>query len=313
MIKQNTHQILMIEPVAFGYNAETAKNNYFQHNDSSATTEIQATALAEFKAMCSLLKQKGVQPLVLRDSLNPHTPDSIFPNNWISFHHDASIALYPMFAPNRRAERRSHIIDELAQHGFKCLKIVDLTESEHVGKYLEGTGSMVLDRTHQKSYACLSQRTDTDVLNHFCDAFHFEPITFQAFQTVEGKRLPIYHTNVMMSIGENFAVICTASIDQEHERQTVLNTLVADGKEIIDISEAQMHHFAGNLLQIENATGNKLIALSQTAYESLTQEQIKQLQKHGELLPIAIPTIEKYGGGSVRCMMAELFLPQHNS
>ncbi|MDR1632190.1 MAG: amidinotransferase [Dysgonamonadaceae bacterium] len=308
-MKQNVSTILMIEPVAFGFNAETAGNNYFQQNDATAAAEIHKAAAAEFTAMRKTLEDNGVKVIVIRDTLQPHTPDSIFPNNWVSFHYDGLTILYPMFAPNRRAERRTDILKAIENQSYLLGNKVDLSAFEADGKFLEGTGSMILDRVNRKAYACLSERTDRDVLDVCCKILNFKPVTFNALQTFEGKRLPIYHTNVMMSVGDRFAVVCLQSIDDAAEREKVIAELETDGKEIIEISETQMHRFAGNMLQIENRTGEKRIVLSQTAYESLETFQIEHLKQYGKLLPVAIPVIEKYGGGSVRCMMAEVFLP----
>ncbi len=310
MIKQNTDSILMIEPIAFGFNDETASNNFFQQNDSQSAEMIQKAALAEFTAMREILEAEGVNLIVAKDTKEPHTPDSIFPNNWISFHHDALVAKYPMYAENRRLERRSQVLDEVLKQGYHLINVVDFSDAEKEGKFLEGTGSMVLDRVNQKSYACVSERTNPEVVELFCKAFRFKALIFEAFHNVEGKRQPIYHTNVMMSIGEKFAVICSQAIDDINERETILTELKTDGKEIIEISEEQMHCFAGNLLQIENKIGEKLIVLSQRAFESLEKGQLAVLEKQGKLLPISIPNIEKYGGGSVRCMLAEVFLPK---
>ena len=297
----------MIEPICFGFNEQTAENNYFQQNDNTQTSEIQANALKEFQSMVNLLRKSGVNVIVVQDTAQPRTPDSIFPNNWISFHSGGFIAIYPMFAPNRRQERRIEIINTIVSQGFTLKDIFDFSASENDGKFLEGTGSMVLDRVNRRAYAALSQRTNEEILLDFCNKLDYKPVIFNAMQTVIDKRLPIYHTNVVMSVGNDFAVVCLQSIDNEQERNLLKESLVQTQKEIIEISEEQMHNFAGNMLQIENIKGEKLIALSQTAYNSLNENQLQTLQKYGTLLPFAIETIEKYGGGSVRCMMAEVF------
>jgi len=304
---QTTSTILMIEPVCFGFNEQTAENNYFQKNDDTQISEIQANALNEFQNMVILLRKCGVNVIVVQDTAEPRTPDSIFPNNWISFHDGGLIAIYPMFAQNRRQERRVEIIDTVVNQGFTLNEIIDFSASENDGKFLEGTGSMVLDRVNHLAYAALSQRTNEAVLFDFCRKMNFKPVIFNAMQTVEDKRLPIYHTNVVMSVGDEFAVVCLQSVDNEHERNILKKSLFKTRKNIVEISQEQMHNFAGNLLQIENSQGNKFIALSQTAYNSLGNRQLSILKKHGTLLPVEIDTIEKYGGGSVRCMMAEVF------
>ncbi|MCL1868643.1 MAG: arginine deiminase-related protein [Paludibacter sp.] len=304
---QTTSTILMIEPICFGYNEQTAENNYFQQNDNAQSSEIQANALKEFQNMTQLLHKAGVKVIVVEDSAEPRTPDSIFPNNWISFHDGGFIAVYPMFAPNRRQERRVEVVNAVVNQGFTIKEIFDFSAQENEGKFLEGTGSMVFDRVNRRAYAALSERTNEDVLLDFCEKFDYTPVIFNAMQTFEGKRLPVYHTNVVMSVGDKFAVVCLQSIDNEKERNLLKNSLLETQKEIIEISEAQMHNFAGNMLEIENTKGEKIIALSQTAYNSLNNNQLQTLEKYGTLLPIAIPTIEKYGGGSVRCMMAEVF------
>ncbi|GHV43247.1 hypothetical protein FACS1894180_1760 [Bacteroidia bacterium] len=305
---QTTSTILMIEPVAFGFNEQTAENNYFQQNDNAQSFDIQSNALKEFRAAVKLLRKAGVTVIVVPDTQDPRTPDSVFPNNWISFHANGLVAVYPMFALNRRKERRVEVLNSVISQGFVLNDIVDLSAAENEGKYLEGTGSMVLDRENCKVYAALSQRTNEEVLQKFCREFEYKPVIFKALQTVAEQRLPIYHTNVVMSVGEGFAVVCLQSVDNKEERCILENNLLENNKEIVEISEEQMHSFAGNMLQIKNARGEKIIALSETAYKSLTDKQIEQLSKYGQLLSIAIPTIEKYGGGSIRCMMAEVFM-----
>ncbi|MDR1652779.1 MAG: amidinotransferase [Prevotellaceae bacterium] len=297
----------MIEPVNFGFNEQTAKNNFFQQKGDLQSAAIQASALLEFRAMVQLLLKEGVKVIVIQDTEEPFTPDSIFPNNWISFHAGGVAVLYPMFAPNRRQERRVDVMNSVISNGFALNDIIDLSAAENTGKFLEGTGSMVLDRVNHIAYAALSKRTHKKVLNEFCAAFRYKPLVFKALQTVDGQRAPIYHTNVMMSVGEGFAVVCLQSIDDKNERSNVENELLLSKKEIIEISEEQMLNFAGNMLQIENTRGEKLIVMSKTAHQSLDASQLERLQKHGKILSVAIPTIEKHGGGSVRCMLAEVF------
>jgi hypothetical protein len=242
--------------------------------------------------------------------LNPDTPDSIFPNNWISFHENADVALYPMFAKNRREERREEILDMLEEKGFKIVNIVDYTEAEDDGFFLEGTGSLLLDRANEKAYCALSPRADEELFIEFCEDFDYAPVLFEAFQTVNGERKLIYHTNVMMCLGETFAVICADCIDDKKERKMVLNNLKKDNKEIILITEAQVNTFAGNMLEVRGANDKGYLVMSKAAHESLTPKQIGQLEKHATILSSSLDTIEACGGGSARCMMAEIFLPK---
>jgi hypothetical protein len=247
---------------------------------------------------------------VVDDVIEEDTPDSIFPNNWVSFHENGNIALYPMFAPNRRKERRMEYFARLEEAGFKINNIVDYTAAEEDDLFLEGTGSMLLDRVNQKAYCAISPRADEDLLIEFCEDFEFTPVIFTANQSVDGKRKPIYHTNVMMCLAEEFAVICLDTIDDAIERKNVLKHLKQDGKEIIAISEAQMHEFAGNMLQVHGAFDKKYLVMSAKAHGSLTKDQIAKIEKHCEILSSDLHMIETCGGGSARCMMAEVFLPK---
>lgn len=307
---QNTSNILMIEPILFGFNEETAKNNYFQKNDNTAATQIQAQARAEFLDMVRLLRENAIKVITVRDTASPHTPDSIFPNNWVSFHSCGRVVLYPMFAENRRLERRPEILQYIEDEGFAIKEKIDLTGYEDEGEFLEGTGSMILDRDNRIAYACLSERTHPHLFELFCRELEYTPVAFRAFQSVDGKRLPIYHTNVMMCIADRYAIVCLDTIDDNDERRRVTESIVGSGKTIIEISEQQMHHFAGNMLQVENEIGMKFLVMSDTAYRSLLPQQIEQIEKTDTILHPSIPTIERYGGGSARCMMAEIFLPR---
>ncbi|MEI8085722.1 MAG: arginine deiminase-related protein [Paludibacter sp.] len=307
MEKQTTHTILMIEPVAFGFNEQTAVNNHFQHKDNAEGLVIQTKALAEFNEMVAMLRAHNLDVIVVKDTLEPSTPDSIFPNNWISFHADGRVALYPMYAQNRRVERRSDILNFLTDKHFKVLDIVDYTPWEKVNRFLEGTGSLILDRQHKIAYAALSERTDKAMFMQFCLDFDYQPICFIANQTINNNRLPIYHTNVMMSVADKYAVVCLEAIDIECKQKAVVDALQNTHKEIIEITEAQMNCFAGNMLQVENKEGKLFLVMSQSAYNSLTKAQIERLKFYNQIITAAIPTIEKYGGGSVRCMMAEVF------
>lgn len=304
---QVTHTILMIEPVAFGFNDQTAVNNYFQQKGNDSEADIQLQALEEFKEMVSLLRAKGVNVLVVKDTITPHTPDSIFPNNWISFHEGGQAVLYPMFAENRRKERREDILEFITKNGSEINNVDDFTFWEEQNQFLEGTGSMILDRTNKIAYAALSERTNKTVFLQFCSSFEYKPVYFHANQLVNGKRMPVYHTNVMLTVADDYAVICLDAIDNPTERNMVLNALEDSGKDIIPITEHQMNCYAGNMLQVKNTDGKKYLVLSQSAYDTLTPKQFDELSSYNELIIVSIPTIEQVGGGSVRCMMAEVF------
>ncbi len=307
---QSTDQVLMIRPVRFAGNAQTAASNRFQNlAEQQAAEVVQAAACAEFDALVSQLTAAGVNVFVLDDTPEPHTPDSIFPNNWVSFHADGVVVLYPMLAPNRRLERRMDVLQHLSGQGLRIRQTIDLTPHEADEKFLEGTGSLVLDRVHRNAYACISPRTDLDVLGDFAQRLDYELVTFDA---VDPDGVPIYHTNVLMCIGTRFAVLCTEAI-AAHERDAVLHALRSTGHEVIEITPAQMQCFAGNMLELQGAQG-LCVALSQSAFDSLSVAQRDQLQVlAGPLLVAAIPTIERLGGGSVRCMLAEVFLPARAS
>jgi hypothetical protein len=310
-MKQTTNSILMIRPVAFRMNEQTAVNNYYQKViDDLLPATVNAKAQQEFDVLVEKLIAVGVDVTVVNDTLNPDTPDSIFPNNWISFHQNADVALYPMFAENRRKERKEEILDMLEEKGFEIENIVDYTSAEDDGFFLEGTGSIVLDRPTGKAYCALSPRADEELFIEFCEDFDMNPIIFEAFQTVDGERKSIYHTNVMMSLGENFAVICSESIDDKKERKMVLDNLKADGKEIILITEKQVASFAGNILEVRGAANERFIVMSEAALASFSPKQIAQLETHGTIISSNLDTIEACGGGSARCMMAEIFLPR---
>jgi len=300
---QTTNHILMIRPVDFKFNAQTAGNNKFQM--ASTETNVQKEALKEFDAFVDVLRKNGVDVTVADDTLQPETPDSIFPNNWVSFHEDGSVYLYPMFSENRRLERRNDILDSLKEN-FEVNHISDLSFYEHQHAFLEGTGSMVLDRMNKIAYACLSVRTDEEVLNNFCLLTGYELVAFQA---VDGSNFPIYHTNVMMCIGDRFAVICLDSIKDPEEKLNVTISLKGSGKEIIEISLEQMNKFAGNMLQVTNSEDESLLVMSEQAYLSLNTEQIAALEQFSRIIYTPLYTIEKNGGGSARCMLAEIHLP----
>ncbi len=305
---QTTDTVLMIEPIAFGFNAETAKNNYFQVEQKGFDTQFKA--LSEFKAFVEKLRNKGINVITIKDTLDPHTPDSIFPNNWVSFHKDGKVVLYPMFASNRRVERRDDIIETIKEQGFEVSQIDDWSFPETQGHFLEGTGSMIFDHDNKIAYGSVSLRLDENLFREFCEKYGFTPVVFHSFQTVGEERLPIYHTNVMMCVADKFVVICLDCIDDELERSKVAETIKNSGKEIIEISEEQMQQFAGNMLQVNNKEGQKFLVMSETAYKSLHEDQVAAIEKYCEIIYSDLNTIEVNGGGSARCMLAEVFLPK---
>ncbi|MGB6152176.1 MAG: arginine deiminase-related protein [Pricia sp.] len=307
---QSTNTILMIRPVNFRMNEQTAVNNYFQKDLDVQNSAVNSKAQQEFDTFVAILRDKGVHVIVIEDTKTPDTPDSIFPNNWISFHEEGIVGLYPMFAENRRKERREDVLDVLEENGFVIKDIIDYTAAESEGFFLEATGSMALDRVNKKAYCALSGRADESLFIEFCEDFEYSPVIFTAYQSVAGKRMPIYHTNVMMCLADTFAVICLDTIDDKKEKKNVVNHLKEDGKEIITITEAQMHHFAGNMLQVLGANNEPLLVMSTQAYKSLTQPQIATIEKHCGIVHSSLETIETCGGGSARCMMAEVFLPK---
>jgi len=302
---QSTSYIAMIRPVNFGYNEQTASSNAFQSKPEIQTT-VQDEALKEFDQLVEKLQKEGINVSVFSDTITPPTPDSIFPNNWISTHHDGTIFLYPMQAENRRQERRADLLERL-QLDFEVSKIVDLSFFEKEEKFLEGTGSMVLDRQHHIAYACISPRTDPEVLRQFCQLANYQCVTFNATDS-QGK--PIYHTNVMMCMGENFCTICLDSITDFDERTTVMESFLSTGKEVVQITREQMNCFAGNMLQLKNTQGEDLLIMSSSAYQSLSRPQKQQLEKFCRIVSSDLHTIEKIGGGSARCMIAEIHLPK---
>lgn len=303
--QQLASTILMVRPAHFGYNPETAENNAFQSNEGNLTVEqISAAAIKEFDAFVEKLRSYDIEVIVFEDTDSPYKTDAVFPNNWISFHEDGLVLTYPMFSPMRRLERRPDIVHALAEQ-FEIKKWIKLENFEREEKYLEATGSMVFDRTHQIAYACHSERTHPDLLADFCQTMHFKPILFTA-QDQDG--LAIYHTNVMMALGENLAIICLESIGDEQERAEVIKALDETGKEIIDISFAQMNAFAGNMIEVKNQVGEHFLVMSSAAYHALDMQQTERILAHTAILHSPLTHIEKYGGGSARCMIAEVFL-----
>ncbi|MDD7886468.1 citrulline utilization hydrolase CtlX [Flavivirga sp. 57AJ16] len=310
-MQQTTNTILMVRPIAFRMNEQTAVNNYYQKViDNLLPETVNAKAQQEFDAYVEKLRAIGVHVIVVNDTDVADTPDSIFPNNWVSFHENGDVGLYPMFAENRRLERREDILNTLEENGFLINNIVDYTSAEEESVFLEGTGSLLLDRENRKAYCALSPRADENLFIEFCEDFEYTPVVFTSNQTVNGERKAIYHTNVMMCLGETFAVICLSSIDDKKERKNVIGHLKENSKEIIDITEAQVNNFAGNMLQVKGANNERYLIMSQAAYNSLTVSQIERLEKHTKILSSSLNTIEACGGGSARCMMAEVFLPK---
>ena len=294
----------MVRPAAFGFNAETAANNYFQNQTNEPQQKLQELALNEFDNMVSALRANEIEVIVAEDTPDPVKPDAIFPNNWISSFPDGTIAVFPMFAPSRRAEKRDDILHSL-RSGYAISDIQDWSEFEAEERFLEGTGSMVIDHDNKMIYASISERTHPAVLEKFASARGYQAIVFIATD-VHGR--PVYHTNVAMSLGRSFAVLCEEAIEEEWELIAVRQLLESTGHEIIPISRIQMNSFAGNMLEVVNKQGKYFLVMSQTAYESLDNEQREKLSSYAELLPIAVPTIERIEGGSVRCMMAEIFV-----
>ena len=310
-MQQTTNTIVMIRPVNFRMNEQTAVNNYYQKVlDGLLPETVNAKAQQEFDAYVEKLRAVGITVVVIEDTNEHDTPDSIFPNNWISFHENGNVGLYPMYAENRRLERREDVLFRLEEEGFQINQIVDYTSAEEEGVFLEGTGSLLLDRENRKAYCALSPRADEDLFIEFCEDFEYTPIIFTANQTVDGKRKAIYHTNVMMCLAETFAVICLDTIDDKKERKHVVENLKQDGKEVITISEAQVNNFAGNMLQVRGKDDKRYLIMSQAAYDSLRPAQIELIEKHCDILSSSLDTIEACGGGSARCMMAEVFLPK---
>ena len=308
MKQQITNTILMIRPVNFRMNEQTAINNFYQKKlKDLSNKEIQQKALLEFNALVEKLKDVGVNVIVIEDTKVPDTPDSIFPNNWITFHQNGTVAVYPMFAENRRLERREDILDIVEEKGFKIKNVVDYTSAEEEDLFLEGTGSLVLDRDNRKAYCALSPRADEDLLIEFCEDFEYTPVSFHAYHTVNKERKLIYHTNVMMALTEKMAIICLDSIDDNKERKNVINHLRQDEKEIIIITQDQVNQFAGNMLQVKGKDDNRYMIMSKTAFKSLTEDQITKIKQESVILFSNINTIETLGGGSVRCMMGEVF------
>ncbi len=301
----------MIEPVAFARNPDSARTNAFMRDASGRKPEdLQASALREFQALVERLGNEGIEVLVYRDSVDSPSPDAIFPNNWVSFHEDGRAILYPMEPPNRRPERRREILEWLSrERGFRLREVVDLSPYEREGRFLEGTGSMVFDRPGKTVYASISPRTTATLLQEYGGKFGLRVVSFHA---CDAQGIPVYHTNVVLALGSGVAVLCTEAVSRD-ERRALVESLTEGGREMIEITMEQLHAFAGNMIELENARGEKLLVMSERAFSSLRPEQLRVLERHARLVRSAIPTIEEFGGGSVRCMLAEIFLPREKA
>ena len=313
MNSQRTSNILMVRPAAFRMNEETASNTYYQKVlDNVSPQDLVDKALEEFDNMVEVLRSEGVNVIVFEDSPETDTPDSLFPNNWVSFHSDGRVAIYPMLAENRRLERREDILFDLEHvHRFNISEVIDFTEFEKHSVFLEGTGSIVLDRTHSKAYAALSPRTDRNAFEQFCEAFEIEGICFESLQSVDNSREQIYHTNVMMCIGTGWATVCLDSCDHPEDREILENSIKENDLEMITLSEDQISHFAGNMLEVSSTLDDTpRIIMSKTAHKALEKTQIDRISKFGKIISIPLDIIEACGGGSARCMMAEIHLPK---
>jgi hypothetical protein len=303
---------MMIRPIAFNYNVQTAINNHYQKivDPNNSSDQINLNAQAEFDNLVLKLRSIGINVIVFQDDDKFDTPDSVFPNNWISFHSNGDLALFPMFAINRRQERREDVIGWVEKHDYLINNIIDYSSAEESSIFLEGTGSVVLDRVNRKAYCAVSERSNEDLLIEFCEDFEYTPVIFNAYQTVKDKRNLIYHTNVMMCVADDFVVICLDCIDDKKERKSVISHLLNDGKEIIEISENQVDSFAGNMLQLIDRNNKPVLVMSESAYNALTDLQKNSINKYAKIVFSPLNTIEAYGGGSARCMMAEVFLPK---
>ena len=298
---------LMIRPVRFESNPLTAESNRFQGRSKASPDEQNAAAQLEFDSLAETLRDAGIEVVVVDDTLSPHTPDSVFPNNWVSFHADGRVVLYPMEADNRRTERRLDIIEQIdSELGYLVSEVVDLSGHEQTGHFLEGTGSMVLDRANRVAYACLSSRTQLDPLGDFAQRMDYDVVAFDA---IDRDGIPIYHTNVLMNIGEEIAVVCDEAIARDEQRVAVMQRLRDSNHEVISISYDQLDSFAGNMQEMRSRDGTRIVAMSQQAYDSLDQGQIERLRQNGRIVTAAIDNIESSAGGSVRCMLAEIHLP----
>lgn len=305
---QTTPHILMVRPANFAFNEETAANNAFQSRDGKLTpAEMRERAMKEFDGFVAQLRASGVDVIVAHDTADPVKPDAVFPNNWVTFHQEGFMVTYPMFAPTRRLERSDAVIDTVLEQGYHSDKRICLETYEAKNTFLEGTGSIIFDHQHRLAYACLSPRTNAELLEELCRKIGYQKVVFHS---VDAHGQEVYHTNVMMALGETFVVISLDSVRDAEERRMLEDKFRETDKEIVDITLEQMNAFAGNMLQVRNTAGHTILVMSSTAYHALTPEQIQTLERHTQLLHAPIPTIETYGGGSARCMMAEIFLPR---
>jgi hypothetical protein len=304
---QSTNTVVMIRPIIFSRNEQTAVNNYFQQIDTLGFGDSSIAALREFDGLANKMKLNGINVVVWQDNTEPQTPDALFPNNWVSFHEDNSVFLYPMFAPNRRLERLSNLPERMEKEGFQINQIVDISDLENSGKFLEGTGSLVLDRVNKLAYACLSERTHSDALDIWCAKSGYEVVRFHAFHDANGARMPVYHTNVIMSICSELAIICLESIDDHDERKMVKSSL-EQFRQVVEISQEQVNAFAGNMLEVKNSNGEKFLVMSERAFKNLHPAQLSIIKQKLQILHSPLETIENLGGGSARCMIAEVFL-----
>lgn len=301
-MRQAAAKIMMVRPAHFGYDPLTAKTNSFQQTEGADQKHnIQQTAIDEFNSAVNTLRTKGVEVVVIDDTDEPKKPNAVFPNNWVSFH-NGRVILYPMLAENRRWERRIDLLDQLVDEGVPVNEIIDISKYEEDNKFLESTGSVVIDYEHDLAYACLSSRTDRDVLDKLCEINGYEPVLFESFNK---DGLAVYHTNVVMCLASKYAVICAESIKPD-QRFDVIRTLEETGHEVVEITMDQMYAFAGNMLEVLDSAGQSILVMSQTAYDSLSEDQVQSLSKYSAMQTVSIPTIEKYGGGSVRCMMCRV-------
>ena len=308
-MRQSTNSILMIRPNNFGFNEETANDNHYQNKEFFESNSNE-NAQKEFDNMVKNLKQNGISVHVFQDDKNDDTPDSIFPNNWVSFHENGDVGLYPMYAKNRRLERRPEVLEFLESEGFTISNIVDYSSAESEDKFLEGTGSMILDRENRVAYCSISNRSNEELFIEFCEDFEFTPVLFNSYQSVGNKRLPIYHTNVMMCIASDYVIVCLDSVDDKKQRKNVSNFINNTGKKLIEITENQVESFAGNMLELLNDKGESILVMSSSAEDSLNENQKNIIKKYSRIVSSDINTIEACGGGSARCMMAEIFLPK---
>ena len=305
-LAQCASTVLMIRPAAFGANPETAASNAFQ-SAAAGTPRDRDAAVAEFDAAVDALERAGIEVIVVDDLADPPKPDAVFPNNWLSLHHDGTAVLYPMLSPLRRRERRRDVIAAIEARGFTVRRVLDLTGWESSALFLEGTGSLVLDHRMRVAYACLSPRTARRPLEQFAAELGYVP---HAFRASGPKGEDVYHTNVLMCVGEGFAAACLDAVGDPVERRRLREGLAAAGRELVELDRAQMNAFAGNMLALRSVHGTPIVALSDTAWNALDASRRAQLGRHGGIVTAALPTIERCGGGSLRCMLAEVFLPR---